>query len=268
MMANEAQSAVAIESAESPDSASGPSEIRPWFAEHSYRRDGGGYRPSFWIKLANRLLARLRLSLVPRRLTLRAVAQTVSDPATEYHHQLYCRPWSAGRDVMDYLVGRGLRPEHRVLDFGCGALRAGVWLISYLEVGHYFGVDAHRTSLEVGARYEIPLHGLESKRPRLLHSTAARVEYFGEQFDFILLLAVLIHLTLEARHLVLTRLASVLAPGGRIVVWRFPAELTEEQLREEFGLRIVHRETTRSRFADFELDWVELERAGGEGSGS
>lgn len=183
-----------------------------------------------------------------------------TDPTTEYHHHLYCGTWSAGREQMDYLARRGLEPGHRVLDFGCGAMRAGIWLVRYLNAGNYFGLDAHRPSLDAAARYEIPLHGLEDKRPRLLHSTNAQVDHFGVQFDFVLLMAVMIHLTPDAQKQILNRITGVLAPGGRIVVWRVPENLTDEMLRRDHALTIVHREITRGRFLDHEMDWIEVQR--------
>lgn len=40
------------------------------------------------------------------------------------------------------LYALGLREYHRLLDIGCGSLRAGRMLISYLNSGGYTGVEA------------------------------------------------------------------------------------------------------------------------------
>ena len=61
----------------------------------------------------------------------------------EEHHRWYGRPWCIGRSYFDFLLGRGLERGHRVLDFGCGAGRLGIWLIGHLEAGQYNGVDHH-----------------------------------------------------------------------------------------------------------------------------
>ena len=103
----------------------------------------------------------------------------------EAHHTQYGRPWILGRHMFDFLVESGLRPEHRLCDFGCGALRLGVWTIPYLDAGHYFGIDSHLESLEAAAAYEIPLHALEVKRPRLLWSQDFAFSHFGAQFDWV-----------------------------------------------------------------------------------
>jgi hypothetical protein len=51
--------------------------------------------------------------------------------STESHHQSYDSPWCHGRGVADYLISRGLQTNHNLLDFGCGCIRAGIWLIGY-----------------------------------------------------------------------------------------------------------------------------------------
>jgi hypothetical protein len=104
----------------------------------------------------------------------------------EEHHHQYGRPWILGRYMFDFLVESGLRPEHRLCDFGCGALRLGVWAIPYLDAGNYFGIDSHLASLEAATAYELPLHGLEGKRPRLLWSQDFAFSHFGTTFDWVI----------------------------------------------------------------------------------
>lgn len=50
--------------------------------------------------------------------------------------------WMAlGSMQFDYLVDHGLKPSHRLLEIGCGNLRAGWRFIDYLDAGNYYGVD-------------------------------------------------------------------------------------------------------------------------------
>src|SRR6266545_606207 len=58
-----------------------------------------------------------------------------------------------GRLQLDFLISRGLREHHRVLDIGCGSLRAGVKLVKHLRAGHYAGSDLNESLLTAG--YEI-----------------------------------------------------------------------------------------------------------------
>jgi SAM-dependent methyltransferase len=135
----------------------------------------------------------------------------------EAHHNQYGRPWILGRYMFDFLVESGLRPEHRLLDFGCGALRLGVWAIDYLGPGNYFGVDSHLESLEAGAAYEIPLHALESKRPRLLWSQDFALSHFGTQFDWIVDFSSSQKVDPPELPRLFATLVEVLAPEGRFL---------------------------------------------------
>ena len=175
----------------------------------------------------------------------------------EGHHRHYGLPWCLGRDQLEMLLARGLEPGHRFLDFGCGSLRAGVWIIGYLDPGYYYGIDAHYRSLEAGANYEIPLHGLEEKRPRLLHSTGMEVGRFGVLFDRVLAFSVFNHLTPAQSELALKRISSTLAPGARLLVsHRLPCP--PESLSNRFDLELVHHELRQCRMLDERIEWFEL----------
>ena len=55
-----------------------------------------------------------------------------------------------GREKQQFLIERGLLPEHVVVDFGCGSLRLGIHLMEYLHYGHYWGLDVTRTFIDIG----------------------------------------------------------------------------------------------------------------------
>jgi hypothetical protein len=136
----------------------------------------------------------------------------------EAHRRQYGRPWGMGRYLFDFVCDAGLRPEHRLLDFGCGALRLGIWVIPYLETGNYFGVDSHLLSLEAAATYEIPLHRLEQKRPRLLWNDDFALSHFGTDFDYIVDFSSSSQVRGPARRRrVFSSFAEVLTPGGRLL---------------------------------------------------
>jgi SAM-dependent methyltransferase len=134
----------------------------------------------------------------------------------EGHHRQYGRPWAGGKCVFEYLLDAGLRPDHRLLDFGCGSLRVGIWVIPYLDSERYFGIESHLMSLEAATTYEIPFHGLEPKRPRLLWNDRYELSHFDTTFDFILDYSSSIFVR-EPREPVFAAFGRALAPGGRLV---------------------------------------------------
>lgn len=161
----------------------------------------------------------------------------------ELHHHQYGRPWAMGMYVFDYVVSRGLRPRHRLLDFGCGPLRFGNYAIAFLKPGHYHGIDAHLKSLEAAVTYEIPIHKLAAKRPRLLWNADYAVDHFGVQFDWIVDYAATLHVPEDHLETVFGKLHDVLSRRGRLLVCcelRLPVSAMED-----VGLQLVHKEVQK-----------------------
>lgn len=67
--------------------------------------------------------------------------------------------------VFNLLTSIGLRQHHRVLDIGCGSLRAGRLLIPYLNEGKYFGVEPNRWLVEDGIANELGMDIVRIKKP-------------------------------------------------------------------------------------------------------
>lgn len=75
-----------------------------------------------------------------------------------------------GRLQLIALLQRGLTPDSPVVDVGCGALRAGYWLIHFLDEGMYHGMDPTRERVDA-ARAAILEPGLEkAKWPRFSYN--------------------------------------------------------------------------------------------------
>jgi len=160
----------------------------------------------------------------------------VEDLVGEQHHRWYGQAWLMGRFRFDFLIAHGLTPRDRLLDLGCGAGRLGIWLIPYLEPGHYFGVDSHLRSLVAFSAYEIFLHGLAARRPRLLLDADFRVDHFGERFDVVIDVSVTRYLSSEVFSRAYAQLRSVLVPGGRV----FVAGLAPDRLERLRGEGFEH----------------------------
>lgn len=88
------------------------------------------------------------------------------------HATLGATPLTDGHDEFTALEQFGLRPDHVVVDFGCGSLRIGRHLIDYLQTGNYWGLDITDVFFS-GAAYdgakEPHLHVISSATLRRAH---------------------------------------------------------------------------------------------------
>lgn len=117
------------------------------------------------------------------------------------------------RFQFEFLTSHGLRPEHRLLDIGCGTLRGGIPLIEYLETGHYVGVEARAEVLEEG-RKELAESGLEYKHPLLIQAADPAQIQLEAPFDFAWAFMVLIHMHDEVVDAYLGLVSRGLTEGG------------------------------------------------------
>ena len=183
----------------------------------------------------------------------------------EAHHTQYGRPWILGRYMLDFLVDSGLQPDHRLCDFGCGALRLGVWAIPYLDAGNYFGIDSHLESLEAATAYEIPLHGLAGKQPRLLWSQDFAFSHFGVRFDRVVDFSSSQKVDPPELPRFFGSLVEALAPGGRFLTApRLSAPLESYAEWSLTLVREVEQDAEALRGHDFPstTTWWEFERQG------
>lgn len=96
----------------------------------------------------------------------------------------------------EYLRRDGLRPDHDLLDLGCGTLRGGRHFIRYLDAGRYTGLDISPEALAYAAGL-VEAEGLSAKRPRLLLGAVDHlrlVEVGAAGFDAVLAQSVFTHL--------------------------------------------------------------------------
>lgn len=91
------------------------------------------------------------------------------------------------------MTSLGLRQSHRLLDVGCGCLRAGKLFIPYLKPGGYFGVDPNRWLIEQGIQDELGQDILQVKRPSFVYSETFDFSAFNTRFDYLLAQSILSH---------------------------------------------------------------------------
>src|SRR5215470_8118420 len=86
-----------------------------------------------------------------------------------------------GREQFRYLLHAGLYPDSKVIDIGCGILRAGYWLIHFLDAGCYCGIEPHVGRLEMGTGTILEPETLKAKRPRFDTNPHFDTSVFGEK---------------------------------------------------------------------------------------
>lgn len=104
-----------------------------------------------------------------------------------------------GQLQFDFLKKRGLKPEHRLLDLGCGTLRGGRHFIRYLNAGNYTGIDISFKAIQY-ARELVNHEELLDKIPNLLLNKDKRLDFkqwSTTKFDYILAQSVFTHLKPE-----------------------------------------------------------------------
>jgi SAM-dependent methyltransferase len=111
----------------------------------------------------------------------------------------------------------GLRAEHRLLDFGCGSLRAGRFLISYLDAGNYYGVDPNQWLIDEAIEQVVGPGLIEIKQPIFDHNDRFEVAHLDTDFDVIVAQSIFSHTCPTVAAKLLGEFAGVLRPGGRIV---------------------------------------------------
>jgi SAM-dependent methyltransferase len=136
---------------------------------------------------------------------------------------------ASGAEFRDFLVWHGLKPDHRVLDVGCGLGRVAVALTGYLgPAGAYEGFDimpvAIRWCRKITAAYpnfRFRLADVRSRRYRpggRQPASGYAFPYPDAAFDFVVLTSVFTHMLPADMQRYLDEIARVLEPGGRAAI--------------------------------------------------
>ena len=168
----------------------------------------------------------------------------------------------AFEEVHASLLGLLPAPGATILDIGAGSGRDAAWFAARGDdVVAVEPSDAMRTQ----ARELHPstrIHWLSDSLPEL-----AQVRRLGLTFDFILLSAVWMHVLPAARARALRKLATLLAPNGRIAISLRLGEpdaaramhavsLSElTALSQQFGLRLLHTHDSEDRLGRTGVSW-------------
>jgi hypothetical protein len=185
------------------------------------------------------------------------------DRPVEWNLELFAR---RALKRWDEIVGFGLKPNMRCVDYGCGSLRLGQHAMRYLDAGNYWGIDVTDAFIKTG---------LELVNPELLARKAPRLSTINGQVlrdirswqpDFIFSNAVLQHVPPEELGLFFERLEAMMAPHTTAFIlyitgeqvlrfdamsWGYPAEyIRAAALSAAPSLEILERKVYHGRRGD------------------
>ena len=126
------------------------------------------------------------------------------------------------------LTALGLRQHHRVLDFGCGSLRAGRLLIPYLDPGNYFGIEPRQSLIDDAFQFELGKNIRAIKRPTFSHNDDFRIPFPVGCFDYILVQSIFTHAGWDITQRLLSEIQRTLAPQGVAAVTFLQVDRVEE----------------------------------------
>lgn len=189
-------------------------------------------------------------------------SDTARDPKGAVGSHTHRRWLKLGQLQFDYLVDHGLMPEHRMLEIGCGNLRAGRMFIHYLDTGNYYGIDISPDIL-LAAQETIATDGLADKLPHLTPVRDLRFSFLpDDHFDVVHAHSVFSHSPLNVIEECFANLNRVMKRDGWFDFTFDRTEGKEHQvLREDFYYRtetLVALADKHDLDAVFMTDWEEL----------
>ncbi len=142
-----------------------------------------------------------------------------------------------GAFQLHLLTSMGLSRSHRLLDVGCGPLRAGEHFIRMLDEGRYFGIDYNPDFIRL-ARQIVDSHAdLAAKKPQLESIDGFEVSRLNRRFDYVMVFSVLNHCDRSQKDLFFRRIGQVLAPDAKVYVTH--AKWFGDHFLAESGLKLT-----------------------------
>ena len=151
-----------------------------------------------------------------------------------------------GRLQLEVLLHEGLCPSSRVVDVGCGVLRAGYWLMHFLEPGCYMGIEPRRDEVEQGLRFIVEPELVARAQPRFAYNDDFDLTVFGTPVEFVLARSIWTHASKQQIAAMLDSFVTAGAPGAVLLASYLPASRFPEAIRAPLHatLRRVPRLTT------------------------
>ena len=135
-----------------------------------------------------------------------------------------------GQFQFDYLLGHELQQSDRVLEIGCGNLRAGRLFIDYLDPGNYYGLDISPDIL-LAAQRTLVEYGLQAKLPHLFVVSDLTFSFLpSSHFSIVHAHSVFSHSPIDVIDQCLAHVGRIMVPGAFFDFTFHKTEGTEHHL--------------------------------------
>ena len=166
-----------------------------------------------------------------------------------------------GQLQFDYLTGHGLKPAMRMLEIGCGNLRAGRLFIDYLDPGNYYGIDISPDIL-LAAADTVAEFRLQDKLPHLTVVRDLSLTFLPDgHFDVVHAHSVFSHSPIEVIDECFGHVGRVMAADGFFdFTFDRTAGAEHHVLHEDFYYRtetLIALAAQHGLAAEYMADWEE-----------
>lgn len=122
-----------------------------------------------------------------------------------------------GAAQLELLLIEGLKQDQYVLEIGCGALVASIPIMSYLDDGHFVGIEPNQwlihDSLNIRENYELCF----KKAPQFFYNSNFDGSLANIEFDYIIAHSIISHAANWQFLQFLENCAKVLKPNGKVI---------------------------------------------------
>jgi ABC-type polysaccharide/polyol phosphate transport system ATPase subunit/SAM-dependent methyltransferase len=141
---------------------------------------------------------------------------STDDPNLAWHRLATGGQWlEEGAWVFDFLRRHGLRPEHYMLDVGCGSLSAASHLLKFMEPSHYWGFEKNIELFIAGSQIELPRAGVRAERGHFIVNDDFDLSEAPHAFDLAIASSLFRRLPLNSIARCIAGVVRALAPDGR-----------------------------------------------------
>lgn len=140
------------------------------------------------------------------------------------HRQHIGGAWDEiGKLQFDFMVAHGLKPDSRLLDYGCGSGRGAVHFVKWLVLGAYVGIDQSLDMLHAATDEITSACGPDSLGRFGLYHVSEGVPV-NEGFDFAICQSVFTHCCPGEIDSIMCNIGQALSPEGILYATYFPGQ--------------------------------------------